>query len=750
MLAVALLLLAFVTSGFTTLVYQILWTRVVSTSFGVTAHAIATILAAFMAGLALGSLVGGRLVGRVSGSRMGPFAAYAGVEVLVAITALGVQDFLASSGPLMGWIAETFPGTGPLALGVRFAALFAVLLVPVTLMGATLPLFVQGLVGIARSPHRAITVAYGVNVLGAAAGCYAAAFVLLEGLGVERSIALSAGLNLAAGALALLGGWLARPRDATLPAEAGEKEEELPISLPLLYTLVAGTGTTVLAFEVLWGRVYRQAFQLGNPFKGFALVLAVILVGMAIGSLLLAIRRPSARGALGLYGGFQLALAVSSLAGISQVRIGVLDRIVAPGPAQLPLLALTLLVPAMLAGACFPTLGSAYARLRDHAGARLGRLSFASTAGGVCGSLLGGFVLLPTLGVRRSVLLLAMGAVTLGWVALRKGVWRNAADSPGARRADAAGFASLVAIAWVGFVTADKPDFRLPPGQDLVWMDDGVEATTVVTWSTRSREHVLYTNSISIMARDQAARVALPMMIAPDADRVLLVGFGTGASVKALLDAFPNIQLDCVELDGNQIASASYFGTDTALRDPRFRLIVDDGRQFLLRNAGTWDLIIVDAFGQDVNQEFYGTGFYEAARDALTPNGSFFIKLPLASMGLYQDAEVMLRSLHAAFPHAWAALVNPTSGMNGLVGRREPMTLDPTRWRSMPPELQSLFAWEDIERGFVPVDDRVIARMHTNRLNTDDRPWFFDHVGGPDQEAAGWNQLGRLTARPQD
>jgi len=748
-----LLLLAFALSGFSTLVYEILWTRVVSATFGVTAHAIATILSAFMAGLALGSLLGGRYTARVARSPLGALGAYAAVEVLVAVAAVAVQAILVESGPLMRWISLTFPGTGAVALAVRFVCLAGLLLAPATLMGATLPLFTHGFVRLARHPHRGVTLAYGVNVLGAAAGCYAAAFVLLEGLGVGRSVWLAAGLNVAAALLALGGAVLARgvhapESEPELPPTEQDFSSWLPLDGRVLYGLVAVTGLATLASEVVWSRVYRQAFHLMNPFKGFALVLAMILTGMAVGSLAVATRKPSARGALAVFGGLQLALAATALLGIAQVRLALL-ALLPDADTQRVVAGITLLVPAMLAGACFPTLGSVVARARAAVGARLGALSAASTAGGVLGSLVGGFVLLPVLGSRLSLLVLSTTAVACGWTALRHGVWREAPDGPAAQRVDGASFALVVAIGWVGFVTADVPDFRMPPAHTLLWMDDGLEATTVVLNDARERQNVLYTNAVSIEANAQAGRVAMPMVLAPTHRRVLLIGFGTGSSAKSLLDNLPDIRLDCVELDGNQIASAGYFGTERVLTDPRFQLVVDDGRQYFLRNPGTWDLIVVDTFGQDVNQEFYGAGFYEAAREALSEDGTFFVKLPVESMARTADIDVMLGTLADVFPYAYAALVHPKSAANGLVGRRTPLTLARDRYDALPLDFRRLLPFDDVARGLAPLDAAARARILGTRRNTDDQPWFFEHRGDPREQVVGWaNLVERATGAP--
>ena len=168
-----LLLAAFLVSGATGLIYEVLWTRMLTFWFGATAHAIATVLTAFMGGLALGGWLGGLAAERWPDK---PLRLYAVAEVGVAVTAVGLQLLLEHAGPLMAWFALTFPGTGPLALGVRFLVLCGLMLVPTVAMGATFPLFCQGLISHRISIHRGVSLAYGTNVLGAALGCLITAY----------------------------------------------------------------------------------------------------------------------------------------------------------------------------------------------------------------------------------------------------------------------------------------------------------------------------------------------------------------------------------------------------------------------------------------------------------------------------------------------------------------------------------------------------------------------------------------------
>ena len=197
-------------SGAAGLIYQVAWVRLLGLSFGVTIFAISTVLAAFMAGLAIGSLVGGRQ----ADASLRPLRWYGFAELGVAATALltpwafaELQTAYAASAQ---WVD---PASAPLVAGVVRAALaFVVLLVPTALMGATLPLAVRGVRQVSGNPSAdALTMGllYAANTTGAIVGCLLSGFVLIGQLGLTETIAVAAGAN----ALAGLGG-LALDRSA--------------------------------------------------------------------------------------------------------------------------------------------------------------------------------------------------------------------------------------------------------------------------------------------------------------------------------------------------------------------------------------------------------------------------------------------------------------------------------------------------------------------------------------------------------
>jgi spermidine synthase len=707
------LLLAFLASGATGVACELLWSHRISAWFGVSYYAIATTLAAFMGGLALGGWAGGRWLATHPDR---PLRAYALVELLIALSCVGLTVTLRASEPLMVLLAQSFPGHGFTAVAARFVLLGSLLLIPTTLMGASFPLFVQGLALRGHSPRRALAQAYGVNTVGAALGAAVTGLVLLSALGVTKAVLAAAALNLLAAGTAwwVDAGSTDRTTAATEPPPA---ENSPPLPMAVVGLLVALSGLGIMAWEGVWIRLYRQALHLTQPFHAFALVLALILLGMGLGSLATGSigRHWTRRRLLLSFGSLQLTLAVMAVPSISQIRWALLRALPSGIDGRTATVALCLgsLLPAALAaGACFPTLGAVYASRHRDLGPRVGRLYALSTLGCVLGSIMGGMLLVPGLGLRWSLLALALLALACAAVAgaLARSRWLLVAS--------AAGAALLVAM---GLFTRDVPDFS--PKHEALFLADGVEASTVVA-RVRGKQQGpphLCVNGMCMPGTPMAMRGALPMEIARDAQRVLLVGFGTGLTSQLLLERYPEVKVDCVELDGNQILSASHFGTQGLLDHPRFRLFVEDGRQHLMRSEEAYDVVIIDAFGQNINQEFYSLELFELAMAKTSSPRLFFAKLPLDVMRSAEDLDVVLRTAHAGFPEAWIATTPGILGLVGTTADYEPRMLG---------EVQTVAPKGRPQPGptpfqVFPIDAEMIDAIGGDRLNTDDRPWFF-------------------------
>src|SRR5690242_19484533 len=198
----------FVLSGATGLIYEVLWARMLGLVFGATTLAVSTVLAAFMGGLALGSALAGRLVPRIKK----PVAAYGWMEIGVAVFALLVPVLFKAVDVLYALVWQKLqPGFFTFTL-LRFALSCLLLLVPTTLMGATLPVLSAALLRTREHDANSVTRLYACNLAGAILGTLIAGFVLLPTFGVRTTIFIAAAINVLIGLLAL---WIQRRNETS-------------------------------------------------------------------------------------------------------------------------------------------------------------------------------------------------------------------------------------------------------------------------------------------------------------------------------------------------------------------------------------------------------------------------------------------------------------------------------------------------------------------------------------------------------
>ncbi|MFN3485824.1 MAG: fused MFS/spermidine synthase, partial [Planctomycetota bacterium] len=271
----------FFTSGFCGLLYEVVWIRAAGTVLGNTTHATGTVVAVYMAGLALGARLGGSWADRRSPGR--GIVLYGALELGTAAAAMLVPFLLTAAEPLVGW-GYRFLGEGhPAFLFLRAGAVALILFPPTLLMGATLPALARFLAAGTPDPARPTARAYAINTLGGAAGTLAAGFLLVPSLGLRATTWVAVALNLAVAAAAFA---LARCRGESDPAEArgfgaesALPEKPVPLAARLL---VALGGAAALIYEIAWTRAL--VLSLGSTVYAFTLILTAFMVGLAAGS----------------------------------------------------------------------------------------------------------------------------------------------------------------------------------------------------------------------------------------------------------------------------------------------------------------------------------------------------------------------------------------------------------------------------------------------------------------------------------
>ncbi|HMI94242.1 MAG TPA: hypothetical protein VK509_22880, partial [Polyangiales bacterium] len=416
----ATLCLVFVASGAASLAFETLWLHQARLALGNDVWASSLVLSAFMAGMALGN----GLCARVGDRVRNPARAYAALELVVAITGLGLVYLLPE---LSAWLA---PAAGRLldqpALlhTLRLVLAFALMVVPSAAMGATLPLLVRALATRDANYGRALGLLYGANTLGAVIGLVATESMLLAARGVRGTALIAALLSvLAAGIAWLLGGTAvdAEPGAAEAVPEPAADLADAPSSSPQRLLLAAfGAGLLLLALEVVWVRLL--VLFLNDTPIAFAVVLAVVLFGIALGGLGASVWAGRSTRAADHAGLVAFAAGAFGVLGYRAYpwaleRFFTLDQ----SAATIAQVAAPLVLPSAIAsGALFTLLGAGLRKAGPAAAAATGRLALANTFGAALGPLFAGFVLLPGLGMERALWGLLFGYGLIGIALVRK------------------------------------------------------------------------------------------------------------------------------------------------------------------------------------------------------------------------------------------------------------------------------------------------------------------------------------------
>jgi spermidine synthase len=731
----ALALALFFLSGASSLIYEVAWVRLLSLAFGVSVYAVSTVLSVFMGGLALGSWLFGRRATRPP--RIAALAKldvhpalllYAALQASIGVYALLTPALFAGLTGLYAW-AGRGAALGPTSAAVLRIALAALaLLVPTILMGGTLPALSQFLARDPAARGRTIGNLYAINTLGAVLGTLAAGLLLIRFVGTSAAIYAAALIDLlvAAAAIWWLRGMYLEPQPGLAPAaeRAGEArlssrkgKRAAALSQPgdnsavqagapdarqwrLILAGYGLSGFAALGYQVVWTRLLA-IFTLNAVFS-FTIMLATFLAGLALGSALMSRRIDRVQRPLALFGALQLAIGLcgvlvlfvfAKLPTLVQIFASIPDYVTALG-AELFTAAITLLLPTLLIGATFPVaarvLGSQPAAQqnqeldthdspeRGSVGDGIGRLYAVNTLGAMLGSLVAGFVLIPTIGMQHSALALATLNLAIGALTLLAGQpagmrSRRAIGGVGATIAAAAVAAALLPP---GFYLG----FREGATSQLIFYKEGVDATVAVFEVKQPPLKVSFVNGRNEVPTDAQSMRAfyvlghLPALLRPNAQQALMVSFGNGIATGAMArHHIPHIQ--AVELVEGQVEAAQLYSAENrhVLDNPAVQIAHEDGRNFLLRSPVRYDIITADAT-HPINTSswaLFTSEFYGSVKEHLADDGVFIQWLPFHDLSL-DDYRAIVRTFQHTFPHTTLLY---TGGVHTfLLATPEPLT----------------------------------------------------------------------------
>jgi predicted membrane-bound spermidine synthase len=701
-----LLGVAFFLSGAAALVYQVVWQRILTLHTGIGVVSVALIVAAFMAGLGLGSHLGGMLSARVPPRRA--LRLFAALELGVGLfAAISCRLYYDGFGAFASGLYGTAAGTA--------VAHFAAFLLPTTLMGMSLPFLVRATVRETASASRVIGLLYGVNVLGAAAGALLAPWVLVRFLGLEGAALTGTVANLVAAAAALAAGWRPVAVGEAAPTPRPSAAAPLPGALhpgsfrlwTLLYAL---SGFLALSLEVAWFRLIEVGVK--STAYTFGTVLCTYLLGLGAGSLVGGRRAERLARPLVSFLDYQLLLiagagaAVALVAGLPPTTpvyrwffdywrqdpffqlgadwdVGALARLYG-------LLPLALYgAPTVLMGLSFGALQRAVQDDPATSGRKVGFLQAANIAGCTVGSLATGLFLLERVGTAGTIRLLvaAFGVVFL------------------LARARAAGFtrallarATAIAVVLValpsndglwkrlhGVITAEPPSFIGEDASAVSVVVPGVEGRWRVSVNGLPHSWLPFDGIHTLLG-------AVPAVIHPAPREIVVIGLGSGETAWAVGCRSETRALRVYEIAAAQprllhavTVVAPFPDLVELLSDRRVTMRAADGRQALARDERRYDIVQVDAMFRTSagSGNLYSVEFFRLCASRLKPGGLVCTQKPGRRVGL-SFAEALPYSLDFG---------------NIVVGSNDPLPIDPATWeaRLLRPEVARRFSTEALE-----------------------------------------------------
>lgn len=762
----------FVLSGATGLIYEVLWARMLGLVFGATTLAVSTVLAAFMGGLALGSALAGRRGAAVKR----PVRAYGLLEIGIALYALAVPFLFTFVDNLYAIIWQNFhPGFFAFSLW-RFLLSCVMLLIPTTLMGATLPLLSAALLRSAGPNSTSITKLYTRNLVGAIGGCLIAGFLLLPILGVRTTIYVAAVINIAIGIASIMAD---RRMETQSTLEGDTGSADLDVLQRDNIQVVTGvndakfwmvcafiSGFVTISTQVAWTRML--AMIIGSSTYAFSIVVALFLMGLSAGAYVIArkslsetLRETMMKVEVLTAASIVLSLVVANYIPALLVNTGMRLHINSwAGLLMLQIfsVALLILLPAFLMGMVMPlVLVWAGTKPKSQSVQLVGRSYAVNTVGAIVGAFAAGFVLIPKINTRFTILAAAALCLVVAGLAYQPKAEGRDRDL---QRAIAAGLVLALIIGLFikgprmnladlsvgaydslirllaksrGGVDDGSVQQRGPEIHQLLMYEEGPTSTVSVRkdWDITSLAINGRTNASD--SEDMATQVMLgqmPLLLAPHLKSALVVGFATGVTAGSILQS-PIESVECVELEPATVNGSRFFEhvNNHPLNDPRLHLIIDDARTYLRVNPARYDIIVSEPSHPWVPgvANLFTREFFQLGRDRLNDDGIFVQWLQIYQLST-DSLRSVLATFHDTFPYVQVFRVE--GAWKGkdllLVGSKTPLSLDLIKERVADQRIRAelarvkIMSEADVKAWYICDEKQLAPAVAGSVINTDD------------------------------
>ena len=760
----------FILSGAAGLIYEVVWARQLVLVFGNTTQAVSAILTGFFGGIAIGSVIGGRIADRAKRAlRM-----YGLLElILVVIVLLTPVTFRLLHDVYRGAFQSLESSPTILAL-IRFGLSLLALGPATILMGATLPTLTRHL---SRDPASLTTSfgrLYAANTVGGIVGTIAAGFVLIELLGLTGTLLVGAACSAIAGVSAIILDLRrgALPAAMSTPAEASSPSAGPRPRVRLALIVAYVSGLTSLGYQVLWTRLLASGT--GDSTYVFTTILTVFLIGLALGAVAFNLARTRLR-TINLLALGQVVIAVLVLLGMVLITnrgvIGLLHLTSNFGSlfSDFALPVVFVVLPAtFVMGLTFPAASALIADPEGHVGSNSGLLLSANTLGAITGTFVIPFLVIPLFGSPVALALIALINVAMG-IALALGA-RIEERLP---RLVTSGAGAVMAVVLVGALAAgglfiDPSTARILASHGTVVKSAEDDIASVQAGSLDGYDQLWVTGtSMTVLTVDTKLMPILPLILRPNSATDLTVAFGMGSAWRAALNA--GLTATAVELVPSvpEMFGVFYPDAPEVLANPKGNIIVADGRNHVELTTDRYDIIVVDppppieTAGVSVISSLE---FYQAAKARLNPGGVMMQWIPYGqTLDEFKDH---VRTYASVFPHV---IIVFGPGGNGLfmLGSSDPISFDPAAIQAVlgkPGVVQDLSSaadspvhdltgWAAEIQSLVWIQgDQVAKFAGSGPLVTDDHPlpeyFLLRHLFGPPSPEMTQPLLQSLTPAP--
>jgi spermidine synthase len=745
----------FFISGACGLIYEVVWSRMMQLIFGRSTLAVGIVLAAFMAGLALGSY----LLGKYSDRARNPLRLYAFYEIGIGLAALAATTLLTQSIPVYVWVHTRF-GDSSLELAVcQFFIAFVPLIIPTILMGATLPVLSRIVITQLAQIERELGRLYAINTVGAVAGSLLSGFFLIKHFGIHGTIYAAVFGNVTVGIVA----WLASARPGMVHDSPPESPQESPVSASQsmdalsrrAFRLILGTfalsGFTSFAYEVFWTR--SLVFVVGNTTYAFSLMLTAFLSGIALGGYGIRFVAKRGRSPLMLFASIEILIGVLSAVSLpllfSIVQSEAIHSFISRMSGHLGFLALSdfgvalvlMLLPATLIGATFPLVGRIFLNDLKSTGTTIGKVYAVNTIGNVLGALLPGLLILPLMGIQKGILLMAVLNVCLG-IVIAVSRWKYAPA--------AVVSASVVFLFSASVLVRMQLNFQFPTEfqtskDGVLFYKEGSLVTTKVWTNADLGYKLISVDGINIGGTSdsdykQQILAHLPKLLLKSYQSELSIGLGSGilAGESGRHGALKKIV--CIELARGVVEGARYFSDENfnIINDPRTRIVIDDVTDFLQTTTEKYDIISADekTTGKYAsNSMSYSEEYYALLRQHLAPGGLVIQWMPTDLPP--SQYTLAIRTFLESFPHVMLWYFPPvgrfTMSNTVLVGSNERIDPDPAWMREAmekePGAFQGIRKYglttaDSVLAHFIVTDETLRKAFPRGPVNSFERPYY--------------------------